>query len=282
MKHRLGRVSVLMVALVLVVGVMGAGFASWTDQLVVNGVVTTADFQVGICDVTATGLQDLNYMVDLDWGPNYLPEEGGMLYPGNPPTDPWTNGSPDPQFGSATNEEFKNVASTNSYNVTDSLRFNKDVHLLGDAAPFYGAIREEIHNAYPWYASGVVICIANNGSIPLHIVDVDFEPVGATDCSVLQWLELHDWWWCVHDATTCSGVTNGPTYTGMQGAAGLEYFLSGWEGGKPFQLEPCHTLWLQLNWHFEQDIEGPNGLMVMPQNADCEFLITIDAEQWAE
>jgi len=274
MRSRLGKLSVLMVGLLMVVGLMGAGFASWTDTLTINGIVQTADFQVGIRDVTATGLQDLNYMIDLDWGPNY--EEGGQMFPGNPPSNPWADGSPDPQYGNASNPEFKNVASTNSYNVTDTYRFDKDVYLLGEDAAFYGAIREEIHNAYPWYASGVVIAIANNGTLPLHIVDIDFTPTDG-DCSLLQWMVLHDWWWCVHDADSCSGVT-----PGSGGIAGLEEFLSGWPAGQPFQLEPCHTLWLQLNWHFEQEVLIDGEMVEMPQDADCEFLITIDAEQWAE
>ncbi|MBN1855960.1 MAG: hypothetical protein JW846_03300 [Dehalococcoidia bacterium] len=44
MRGRLGKVGMLMLALVFAVAVMGAGFASWTDQVVVSGTVTTADF----------------------------------------------------------------------------------------------------------------------------------------------------------------------------------------------------------------------------------------------
>jgi len=272
-RSRLGKVSVLMVTILVAVGVMGAGFASWTDSLVINGIVETASFDVGIRDVTATLSTDVYGMGRLDWGPNF--EDGGLLYPGSPSM---VNGSPDPQYGSATNEEGKNIASTNSYNVIDTFRFTKDVFMLEDDAEFYGAVREEILNAYPWYASGVVICIANNGSIPIHITDVDFQQVSG-DCGVLGWLQLDEWRWCVHTATTCSGVT-----VGSGGIAGLEEFLSGWPNGTPFQLEPCRTLWLQLYWHFEQevDVDGDGDLDEMPQNASCAFDITITAEQWDE
>ena len=44
MRSKLGKVGMVMLALVFVVGAMGAGFASWTDELVVSGTVTTADF----------------------------------------------------------------------------------------------------------------------------------------------------------------------------------------------------------------------------------------------
>jgi len=44
MRSKLGKVGMFMLALVFVVGAMGAGFASWTDELIVSGTVTTADF----------------------------------------------------------------------------------------------------------------------------------------------------------------------------------------------------------------------------------------------
>jgi len=273
MRSRLGKLSVLMVGLLMVVGLMGAGFASWTDTLTINGIVQTASFDVGIVDITAYDIGEFGEWYD--GGPNY--EDGGEMYPDG--TNPSEDGTADPQFSPGTNEEGKNVASTNSYNdpYNDGERFRKTVLSEGTSVelPFYGAIREVIHNAYPWYSSGVAMGIGNAGDIPIHIVDIDFVPAG--DCEILAWLVLHSW-----EAWIYTGDEDPVMVGSGSGIPDLEEFLSGYPDGLPFQLEPCEMLYLELFWHFEQDIDGPNGLMVLPQGKTCTFDITIDVQQWAE
>ncbi|MBN1855956.1 MAG: hypothetical protein JW846_03280 [Dehalococcoidia bacterium] len=53
-QHRLGKIGLLTVALVLVVGVMGAGFASWTDEVQITGEVDTGTLDLEVVRYSGT------------------------------------------------------------------------------------------------------------------------------------------------------------------------------------------------------------------------------------
>lgn len=142
---------------VLIFGLMGLGFAMWSDTVSVAASVDTGNVQVGILDV---GTND-NILTDKILGGTAQNVEDGVL-------DAMDLGG-DPQVLPGENSEGKNVASMISENVGD-------VYFALGTTEYYTAITETIDNAYPYYAPTTRFEIASNGTIPvkldkIHIVE---------------------------------------------------------------------------------------------------------------
>lgn len=146
------RIGILALAVVLALGLVGAGFAYWNETLTIEGDI-------------GTGEVDVEFLVD----PAY--EYSGLAYKyydgswdkagGNDPD--WFHGSQGPDYGTntlggpvgTTARVDKDVAIT-TYNPVDT---DSD----GDA----DKIEVTLENAYPGYVSGITYRIHNNGTIPV-------------------------------------------------------------------------------------------------------------------
>jgi predicted ribosomally synthesized peptide with SipW-like signal peptide len=122
-------------ALVLALGVLGVGFALWSQQLTITGTVDTGTLLVGIRDN----------------GTNDPPPDlvsGGVVYPQNSPVD-----------GTIDEGYDKNVGAIESINGT--YKFTKD------QVDYYHDITYHITNAYPCYTGTGFFAVANGGTIPV-------------------------------------------------------------------------------------------------------------------
>ncbi len=147
-------------AAVLVFGLMGLGFAMWSDTVTVSASVNTGNVQVGIRDV---GTNDNILTTDI-LGGEATNDEDGL-------EDAMDLGG-DPQVLPGVNEEGKNVASMISVNNGDDPYFT-----LGET-DYFTAITETIENAYPYYAPTTRFEIACNGTIPVKLDKINIVETG--------------------------------------------------------------------------------------------------------
>lgn len=285
-RGRGGRPAFLVVATcVIALCAMGTVFASWTDELTVEGEVTTGRLELGIYDYASW-----------DPGPNYL-EPGGSENPLNPPVDGTADGAavlmpgqsvvwrssrapeggksepllllkPQPRF-----VVVENRASTHSINLGPVLFTVEDV-MAQPSLPFYGGVREEFNNVYALYATGTTLVFGNGGTLPLMltglaVTDVD-DPAGA-----LQYARVEHW-----DAFLWQGdtvvETRGEVYLPTVMPT-LEEFLGEWPYEGPIQVEPGRVLELGISIVF---VEPSNG-DPFPEGANAAIEFMAEGELWS-
>jgi len=132
------KIGLLILALVLALGALGVGYASWTDTITINGSVSTGD--VCLC-ITQTGAH-APFTLD-PCGTGHLDPNG--LYSTCDPL----------YFSDQEPAETKDVACTDVTWV--------DCNTLGVT----------VTNGYPYYASGVDFTVCSCGSVPVKIWKVD-------------------------------------------------------------------------------------------------------------
>lgn len=147
-------------AAVLIFGLMGLGFAMWSDTVQVSAAVSTGNVNIGIRDM---GTND-NILTTAILGGTATNSADGFA-------DAMTLGG-DPQINPGVNSEGKNVANFISVNNNCPPEF-----LIGDAG-YFASITETITNAYPYYAPSTKIQIASNGSIPVKLDGLKVVPSG--------------------------------------------------------------------------------------------------------
>jgi predicted ribosomally synthesized peptide with SipW-like signal peptide len=125
-------------AVVLALGVLGVGFALWSQQLTITGTVETGTLLVGIRD---TGTND---------PPPDLTTPPGVVKPIDPPND-----------GTIDEGYDKNVGAIESIN--GKYKFTKD------NVDYYHDITYKITNAYPCYTGTGSFAVANGGTIPVKV-----------------------------------------------------------------------------------------------------------------
>jgi len=227
------KIGLICLAVVLAVGVIGIGFASWTDTVVVEETVTTGSVCVGIRDVSTD-----------DPGPHGTPGDPGSYLTGS--LDPgWKDGAP---F-----QYDKNVASCNSTNVTWKCEHN--------GTHFYVKVIETIDNAYPSYAPTITFEIANCGSIPVIITEI--EEHHTVSSPLMYHVETAYY--------SLSGPASIPTPITGSGWVSMVNALLG------IQIDPCEVLTVVMTKHILQN--NPDGELC-PQNVTCTWVETIHFTQW--
>jgi len=160
------KIGLICLAVVLAVGVIGFGYANWSQTLTITEEVNTGDFCVGIRDVGTD-----------DEGPSLA--DGGALHPSDPPND----GTEDPGY-------TKNVGSANSVNGV-----YKCTH---EDVDFYEDVTETINNGYPCYRCTITLEFANCGSVPakgqsvVRTIPPGGDPDGLAQFVVIEGWELID------------------------------------------------------------------------------------------
>jgi len=286
-RRRTRNLGLLLVLVLAVAGVsfMGTVFASWTDDAVVDGEVTTGRVLAGIYDYASW-----------DPGPNYL-EPGGAAVPLNPPID----GTADnqrvvpqmsavfqglPSTGAAallplliTRVEpgfiqIENRASTHSINL-GAVLFSVDDVMGEPSVPFYGRVREEFNNVYPLYATGTTLVFGNGGTLPILVTGLSIESVDDPQ-AVLDYAMVDRW-----DAFLWDGdnivETWSETYPPLTMPT-LEEFLSEWPYGETIQLEPGRVLELGVSVYFAEPGPGEE----FPEGAIASVEFEVAATLWCE
>lgn len=125
------KLGLLALALVLALGVLGVGFALWSQQLTITGTVNTGEVKVGIVD---TGTND-------------------------PPPDCIVSG--DVYIGPVDEGYTKNVGAIES--------INGEPKFMKNDQQYYHDITYNITNAYPCYTGTGTFDVTNGGTIPVKL-----------------------------------------------------------------------------------------------------------------
>jgi len=149
------RIGIISMVLVLAMGMLGVGYATWSQMLFIDGTVHTGTFLTGFES------QESN---------DPFADDGtvGMLFPTSSPVD----GTLDPGY-------LKNVGGTDC-----ELLVLKGVHNYPDApaVDMYEKIAITLDNVYPSYSSRVDFDIGNGGTIPAEVVSATI--VSASHASI--------------------------------------------------------------------------------------------------
>ena len=179
----------------------------------------------------------------------------------------------DPQWGAGHNTEGKNVASITSEDTGDPV-------CTKGAIDFHEGVKFTISNAYPYYAPGGTILIANCGSIPMK-VDTITVTIVEKDASGNP---VYDGTWnsttgfdpalgsgtMLDDIRLVSWTINGQSGVGV---ASLLAALPAYS-----QIEPCSYISITAQIGFE---EGETGDL-LPQGHTLTFNVTVTCSQWNE
>ena len=256
-----GKIGAIFLISIMALAGIGAGYAMWSDTVTIHGAIATGTVKVGIYDVSTD-----------DPGPNYL--DGGLLYPdGKNPGETRTlnvndHGTWDLWTEPGHNEEGKNIASHDSENLGESVCTKK---IDGRDIVFYDQITETIKNAYPWYKTGTTVWISNCGTIPVKINSVKHTNIDGTAPEILNYIDIDFWQLREYDDVT--GWTIGAY---GNDAVTLTAAMLG------YQLEPCHTLEMDIEFHFIEEIGEGDDTVLMPQGGSVTFDVIVELVQWNE
>jgi len=161
------KMGLLCLALVLALGTIGVGYATWSANVTVEQTVKTGNFQVGVADL---GTNDSNTGCEIG-------EDG-------PCNDPGYN---------------KHVATCTSMNISG------DDDFVLDDTTYYSKVKETIINGYPCYSCNVTFEFANIGTIPAKLkswtTTIVEDEQGLCGC-----IELKSWQLTKPDGTVVPGT----------------------------------------------------------------------------
>lgn len=227
---------------VLSLTAVGFGYAKWSSTVDAKVTINTGSLILGIRDVGTNDDGSNLSVADLPIGST-------QTNAGQPGADP--------QWGLGINGEGKDVAKTISTN-----------NLLGkvgtlNGVDYYDSITETITNGYPYYGPSSEIEIANLGSVPAKIEDVQF--VWDNGLINNEYMEIVKWTVNYPDSTTATG-------SGLDAlkAALLKYQL---HGEKVIKIS------------FQQGIRQTaksDSTQITPQNANGSLSLKVIASQWNE
>jgi hypothetical protein len=232
----------LSLALVLVLGSLGIGYAAWTDTIFINGTVGTGS----VC-IEWIKVSDYD---DCPHGPPWYVGEGD----GDPNLDLYavTNHSwawpLDPFCEYYAYDTDKNVACTE----------------VQDLPPPSHSMLVTIYNAYPLYYQDMQVELRNCGDIPVIIYppeDITFEALNFTFANY-PWNPEGGTFDCYDDEEWNDG----------------EIFVQLVDGEEAIQLEPGEKKAFSFIIIVQQSAEQNRGNGSDPY----QFLITVDAIQWNE
>jgi len=133
--RRFGKLSVLALALVLALGGLGIGYASWTDTVVVEETVTTGN----VCVEFVTPV----YVTDQFAPPPIYPTQ----------TPDWTC---DP-----------GITNVRDVSPPKNVAWGEAVYLDTDGDSYYDTVQVTLHDVYPCYYNNVSFHVHNCGTIPV-------------------------------------------------------------------------------------------------------------------
>jgi len=236
------RIGLLALALILALGALGVGYATWNATTTVEGTVTTGKVQVGIRDTGTT-----------DPGPGQLfLATGAAGFSADPRVNPDV-----PILNSLPNfvTPDKDTASCNSTNGTYKCAI---ATAGGQTLAYYASVSEAVEHAYPFYAPTIHLEIASCGCVPVKIDGVTKENIVDPD-SVLACIT---WAWTIDPPEV--GQPN------VVGSGTLDDFVTALNH---FQIEEFEVLYIDLTEIF---------LECTPQGKTASFDLVITASQWNE
>lgn len=154
------KVGFICLALILALGALGVGYATWSQELIITEEVNTGSFVIGVRDVETN-----------DPGPA-LSEPGGEVYPASA-----SEGTRDPGYE-------KNVGAAYSE--------NGEYKCTHEGIDFYHDVTETIVNAYPSYSCTITLEFANCGSVPGIVESVTPEMISDPD-GLYKFVEITAW-----------------------------------------------------------------------------------------
>lgn len=261
---RMKKIGLLLLALVLVLGVTGAAFASWSDTLYINATVTTDNVDVEFTDACTS---------------NDLPPTGfdGAYIPGLGTLDPGLSGN---HWTGNYVTQNRNVA------ATDVTRSNTRAADNEAETSRYDDLTITMTDVYPSYAPMVSIYIHNDGTVPVKITSWDFG-------TPPTWLSLLGWEITLDNAHVDGSLNGASGYTGTFPASNINGFpIKVDEVGEGANcvpgliaalqnevIDPGQTLDIHLIYHVDE--EGSyDGAEDAPQGATVSFTSTATFTQW--
>jgi predicted ribosomally synthesized peptide with SipW-like signal peptide len=147
------KISLICLALILALGSLGVGYAMWSDTVVINGSVETGSVILGVSKI---------------WCGEPFGENGLMPFTDDIP--------PQPTPG------YKDVGWVTCGKTGAALC---QVYYAGAWRTVTEGGQFVIHNAYPCYAPSVWVDVANCGTIPVHMTDLQMTVSQVTEAGVL-------------------------------------------------------------------------------------------------
>ena len=209
------KIGILCLALVLALGSLGIGFATWSDQLYVEGTVETGEVLIGFVDQVTDddgvpGLKDPD-----DFGPDPI-----AAVPPITCTDC-------PNIG-------KDVASTTCVLSDQKIHCDGVTPAEHDGKPQYGLMTITMTNVYPQYNPTVWFDIANCGTIPVNITGAEIIEICGTPITPIPLPK------CTMVQVDLSGD-------------GLDDIAIGFSGPADQQIDECEVKQFDLHFYVKQD-----------------------------
>ncbi|MFC2068067.1 hypothetical protein ACFLTP_03535 [Chloroflexota bacterium] len=153
------KIGILVIALVLAIGSLGVGYAGWTDNIFIEGNVTSGDVCIDFEDVTYAEITPCPEDGDLNWW-GWVEEVGALSCPQGDRIG-WGFTFEDIVCA----PEYKDVA-TVSFVALDE---DGIVVPYGSGAAPIKTLEVTIDNAYPHYLAHLTVEINNCGTIPVKL-----------------------------------------------------------------------------------------------------------------
>jgi len=241
------KIGILLFVLVLAMGMMGIGYAMWSEDLTIEGTVYTGEVNVTFSHYSNDG------------GEHGTCDAGGFLVPNFDPKEPGT-WNPDTQIWDG-EREIKNVASTNC-----ELTVVEEIDTL----------QITLDNAYPCYFGSVLFDIENTGSIPVKVNSVKL--VGKSKNGVVTDIDppidmvACTWYYVDVEGCTVRLSPDAPPVGSMPNS-GEDFALHLSDYDQFVQIDPGFTGYGDITMHLEQD-----ALM----NTTYDAIIEIVVANWNE
>jgi predicted ribosomally synthesized peptide with SipW-like signal peptide len=236
------KIVLISLALVLAVGLLGVGYAMWSDTVTIGGPVTTGSLDLTI-ELEGSTPCDEYYWIDADGDGVIDPGElHDGEYPGydNVPKDVGSCAAVlvDPETNPVTGK-----TGHQTLNIT-------------------------VDNAYPGYMAYTAFLLHNIGTVPLDVVLYDIagevEKPDGTVYDLLWGSPGAGFWQSVYEDLDRSGdITAGDPEV-------LNFRIT---NSLPVQIDPCNVEKREIDLHFKQPLQ---------QESTYTFSVVITAEQWEE
>jgi hypothetical protein len=182
MKHRS---LIFGIIAVLVLGLIGYGYAAWSATVTTTASVSTGTFKLGIAIPVGGGTTDESGTKDLTWNG----DTAGTVY--------------------------------SAYDVGSLTDANGLIGATGFASStYYTGVTETYNNVYPDYQAGYTVDIDNGGTIPIDLQTPLIEWTGDSDSSVASDYTVYSWALTDTTPSTPAVLASGTTSDDMSAIGG--------------------------------------------------------------
>lgn len=315
------KIGVLFLVSIMALAGVSAGYAFWSQDLTVDISITSGEVLVGLYDA-GTDDPGPNYLDGGKLYPNDN-EWNGLPVSEKGTADPYINDGDYSNGENEEGKNIASTNSANDGEILFTKQIGSQGETPVSYS-FRDQITETIKNAYPWYKSGCTFWISNAASttIPVKIWDINLDvgeqgdiPNDEWDPTLINYMVLDSWalreyydgtWHVITDSSTENSNYPGDEETDNK-MHSLEWYLTGFvldidDSEKPdddyiecargwidllqpaYQLDPCHTLEIDFDFHFIEDIIDESGAIIstMPQGNTATFTLTFRTGQWNE